>query len=241
MISFHLNNPFIAERISNDNFNKYSSTHIERLTAGIPVPADTLYGVAVSTIFNTMITDTQACYNTWKSTVDIKAAETSQKEGRTISVDDSISEMKAFISRKEGVIADKYPNGSPVYEEFFPHGKTEYTTATKKSADTLFKRFNTALENHKSDFDPAALTEANEKYNNYLALRKAQLQSMGKVKEGMTDSDEKRYKLGVQLYKNLLTLLLIYAEEPDKAANFFDESILKKKANIDEPPAPAQN
>lgn len=54
MISFHLNNPFIAERISNDNFNKYSSTHIERLTAGIPISEDTLYGVAVSTIFNTI-------------------------------------------------------------------------------------------------------------------------------------------------------------------------------------------
>ena len=61
---------------------------------------------------------------------------------------------------------------------------------------------------------------------------------MGKVKEGMSDSDEKRYKLGVQLYKNLLALLLIYAEEPDKAANFFDESILRKKVNTDEPPAP---
>ncbi len=240
MFSHHLVNPFDSERLSNDNFDKFSSIHIERLTAGVPQNGNTLYGVPVQNIFNTMITDTQACYNIWKTTAATKATESSTKEGKTINVDDAISDMKEFISFKEGVIADRFHPGTPTYEEFFPNGKSEYSHVTKKNAEKLFKRFITTLDNHKTSFDEIMLTEANDKYNAYTSFRKDQLQTISKVNADMTDSDDKRYKLSSQLYKNLLTLLLINAEEPDKAANYFDESMFKKKGKKDEPPTPPQ-
>jgi len=235
MISKHLNNPFLADGISNANYNQISSTHIERLTVNIPDTANMIYGVPVPTIFDTMITSTQTCYNAWKASTDLNATQKSLKEGKTISVDGSMKDMKSFISTKEGVIADKFHPGTAVYEEFFPLGLSEYSSIRKKNADKILKRFITTLEAHKDSFDASMLTEANDKYNLYLSLRKTQLQTISKVKEEKITSDDSRYALAMQLYRNLLTLLLIYAEEPEKAAVYFDESILKKKSGNNKP------
>ncbi len=235
MIYYYLSNPFLS-RLSNENFGKLSSTHIERLTANTPVTDTTLYGVPVTTIFDTMKTGTLALYTDWKSSVDLNETQKSQKEGKTISVNAAIKDVKDVISSKEGVIADKYHRGSAFFEEFFPHGLNEYSSATKKNADILFPRFITALNTHKADFDESMLSEVNDKYNIYLHSRKTQLQSISKVKDESITSNDKRRALAMQLYRNLLTLLLIYSEEPEKAAVYFDESILKRKSPADKPP-----
>lgn len=237
MIHFFLSNPLLNRKMSNYNFNKISAAHIARIKAFAPDPADTLFGVTVTTIMSSMIADTEAVYDAWRSTEDVESTERSKKEGRTISVDDSITDLKSFISRKKGVIADKFPKGTPAFEEFFPLGLREYSRMTKKDADTILKRFVNAVDAHKADLDPAILSEANSKYNIYLQLRKDQLQSIGKVKDGMTESERKRIRLAVQIYRNLLTLLLLNAEEPEKARNFFDESILKRKPGDQKPAA----
>ncbi len=87
----------------------------------------------------------------------------------------------------------------------------EYSGITKKNADTILKRFISALDAHKADFDEAIVTEAGDKYTTYLALRTDQLQTLGKVKDEMMDSEKKRHALAVQLYRNLLTLLLFFS------------------------------
>jgi hypothetical protein len=239
MISHYLVNPILAERMSDDNLNKLASSHIARLKAYVPDPSVVLYGVSVSTIIAAMLSDTQTVYSAWRSSTEAESAERSNKSGRTITVDEAIADLKSFISRKEGVIADKFPRKSAVYKESFPLGLTEYSNLTKKNADTLLKRFITTLDAHKADFEASLLTEANAKYSTYESLREGQLESKGKVQDEIADSEKKRYGLSVQLYKNLVTLLLLNPEEPEKAKSFFDESFLKKKSNGEQPPAPA--
>jgi|YelNatPaOPRAMG01_1025707.scaffolds.fasta_scaffold04422_5 hypothetical protein len=234
MINKHINNPFLATRIGNDNFGKYSQTHIERLRTNIPETTDTLFEVPIVTVFDKMITQTEALYNDWKASTDSGATEKAQKEGKTKSVNQSFDELKSFISIKEGVIADKFHKGTPVYEEFFPLGLKEYSGVRKKNADTIFKRFINVLNIHKDVFDANMINEANEKYSTYTSLRQAQLQKIGEVKDKTSIADEKRKLLALQLYKNLLTLLLIYADKPEKAELYFDESIQKRKLKVDE-------
>lgn len=238
MINKHINNPFIAERISDGDFNKISSYHIGSLKVYATTAEPVFFGVPENTIISAMLVATEDLYNNWKSSSEIKASEKSVKEGKTINVNDAVKDIKSFISRKSGVIADKFSKGTPTYEEFFPLGLKEYSGVRLKNAERIFKRFITTLDRNKNSFDEAMFTEASEKYNTYLAARSLQLQTFGKVKDGMTVTEEKRYKLGVQLYKNLLTLLLINAETPEKVTNYFDESILKKKSRGEEPPLP---
>jgi hypothetical protein len=235
MIANHVNNPFLSTRTSNGNFSKYAAIHIERLKANISATTDILFGTTITTIFNTMISQTENLFNDWKSSIDLSATEKSQKEGKTISVKQAFKDLKSFISIKHGVIADKFHKGTPIYEEFFPLGLNEYSKVSMKDADVVFKRFINALELHKDAFDANMLTEANEKFNTYTLLRQAQLQKIGRVKDEISNADEKRNALGLQLYKNLLTLLLIYADNPEKVDNYFDESIIAKKSKKEAP------
>ena len=235
MISHYINNPVLSERMSDYNFNKFTASHIARIKTYTPGPDIKLYGVSAATIMTTMIADTENSYSAWRSSADVESVDRSKKSGKTITVGDSIYELKSFISRKEGVIKDKFPKGSAVYKEFFPNGLKEYSAMTKKNADAIVKRFITTLDAHKTDFDASILTEANERYNTYLSLRKGQLEAIGTVRDEITDSEDKRHDLSVQLYRNLLTLLLLNAEEPERVSNFFDESMMKKKSNGEEP------
>ncbi len=237
MIQHLKSNPFLSQKLGNGDYSKYSSLHFERMITGIPETEMLIYGIPVKNIFDSMISGTRTKIDDFKLSIAEQSTESSQREGKTISLDDSITDMKTFISYKEGVIADKFHPGTPVYEEFYPHGKSEYRRAAKKDIETVFKRFIETLTRHKDSFDEAMLIEANEKYIACLTARETQLESKGKVKHGSTDIDRKRYALGVQMYKNLLTLLLINAEEPLKALAYFDESMIKKDSNDKESPA----
>ena len=229
MIHYYVSNPITNAQLSNDNFNKFSTTHIERLKVNIPETTNMIYGVPVATIFNSMISDTELKFNAWKASIDTGATEKAEKEGKTIDVNSSFKNFKSFISLKAGVIADKYHKNPAIFEEFYPQGAEEYSKASKAKADKIFKRFITALDKNKADFDAAVLTEANAMYDVYTTLRKVQLQKIGKVKDESSTASVQRDELSLQLYKNLLTLLLINADMPEKTAIYFDESMFKKK------------
>ena len=235
MIHYYISNPITNAQLGNDNFNKFSTTHIERLKANIPETADMIYGIPVPAIFNIMISDTELKFNAWKASIDIGATEKAEKEGKTIDVNSSFKNFKSFISLKAGVIADKYHKNPAIFEEFYPQGAEEYSKSSKAKADKIFKRFITALDKNKADFDAAIITEANAMYDEYTTLRKVQLQKIGKVKDESSTASVQRDELSLQLYKNLLTLLLINADMPEKAAVYFDESILKKKSGNNKP------
>ena len=223
-------NPIANARLSNDKLDKFAGLHLEIITANKPVTEKTIYGVPVTTVFENMAIDTQSIYNKWKASVSLGATDKAEKEGRTISQNKAIKKFKTFVSRKEGVIADKYSDNPSVYEEFYPHGLTEYSTVTKKGADTVFKRFIDVLEIHKADFDPAVVAEGNDNYNIFIATKKAQAQKIGNVKDETSAASDLRVALELQLFKNLLSIVLINAEDPSKVQIYFDFSLLKRKS-----------
>ena len=61
--------------------------------------------------------------------------------------------------------------------------------------------------------------------NNYVTLREAQLESIGEVKERDSEADAERLAIAVQLFKNLLGLIIIFAENTKRVKDFFDLSI----------------
>lgn len=214
MILHHLNNPFDNERISEDDFNKIGLTHLERLDANNQ-----------NGDYTSMISSTKPLYETYKQSASAEAFEKALREGKTISVDQAITGMKHFVSRKEGVIKDKFFDKPEKYEIFFPQGLTEYSQATKGNIDMLFKRFVDAIDAHTQELGQPLKQEAETLYNNYVTLREAQLESIGEVKELDSEADAARFALAIQLFKNLLGLIGTFAEDTERVKDFFDLSI----------------
>lgn len=229
MFLHHLNNPFANPQISEDDFLKISLTHLERLDANNQ-----------NGDYTTMINATKPLYDAYKKASSAEAFEEALREGKTISVDQAITGMKHFVSRKEGIIKDKYFNKPETYEIFFPKGLTEYSNATKGNIDLLFKRFVDAIDAHTADLGMPLKQEAETLYNNYVTLREAQLESIGEVKELDSEQDAERYALAIQLFRNLLGLISKFAEDTERVKDFFDLSITARGGGGGEEPEPDQ-
>ncbi len=224
MFEKHLTNPFLTSRLSDDKFSKLTQGHIETAkllnTNGSPYAA----------LFADNLTSTQTIFKSYNDSLSGKALNKAQREGKTIVVYTGIQSIKKFISSKEGVIKDKFPKGSPVYEELYPKGIGEYSKANVENMARLLKRFIDALTAHQGEIDKSILDQAQAYYDSFTQTRQAQLSKKGEVKDGSTASETLRKQLSVQLFKNMLLLLLIYVDNPEKVKDYFDEAFIKKSS-----------
>lgn len=217
MILQHINNPFANPKISEANLDKIVDTHIQRLTTATPVAP-----------YAQMIADTPPLFQAWRTAITTEAIEKALREGRTISVNDAVKIIKAYISRKRGVIMDVFAQGTPQYEQFYPNGATEYTDANLGNIRLLTERWIAAATTSGSAtiavFGPE-LQLFLDAFNN---ARTLQLQSAGEVIENDSDSDIARAAMVKQVYKNLLQLLVIHIDDTERVIDFFDLSITKR-------------
>jgi hypothetical protein len=139
-----------------------------------------------------------------------------------------MSDFISYVIRKEGFIRDMFYEEPALYEEFFPQGLTEYRKASKKKLETIGERFVTVAQKYANRLGTDLGNDAQFRLNAYLSTRTAQLNAVGGVKGISEAAQASRKALSVQLFKNLLTLLMLNAETPDKVSRYFDESFLKK-------------
>lgn len=220
MILNHLNNPFANPTISEAKIDKIVDTHIQRLTANNQVGT-----------YTQMINDTTPLFQQWRTAISTEAIEKALREGRTISVNDAVKIIKAYISRKRGVIMDVFAQGTPEYEQFYPNGAMEYADATLGNLRMLTERWIAAANSSANPQLPIMGAELQVFLNAFIAARALQLQSAGEVIENDSDSDIARAAIAKQVYKNLLQLLVIHIDDTDRVIDFFDLSITKKKKN----------
>ncbi len=222
-------NPVEASKIGAGKFGNFADTHISNLKTLIPADGATLFGIPVKDILNTLIIESESSYDEWASSLSDKSTNKSMREGKTINLDDSLENLRDLVSRKAGVIADKFPRGTPVYEELYPGGVSEYKRVSKENAANIFGRFIKVLGLHKNVLGEDIFNEVNDSYNLFTTAKDEQSSSKSQVTDKIGLYQEKRRQLSVQLFKNLLTLLLINLEQPEKAAKYFDESMLAVK------------
>lgn len=218
MILQHLKNPFLAIRLSDNKFRKIALTNLQRLKANDQDGA-----------YTSLVDVTQTLYDAYEQVETAEAIELTIRQEKTVTANNAITAIKAFVSRKHGVIGDIFYEDPATFEEFFPHGLTVFRRASKKNIAKLYNTFVAAIQSHATKLDADMVQDAKLLSTAYKNSRELQLEKIGNVKELDTVQDKARYVLGVQLYKNLLTLLLMHAENTKRVIDFFDLSISKTK------------
>src|SRR6185295_16354611 len=132
---------FLSVRISQERLKSFTEDHIQRLTANNP-----------GGIFTTILTNVTNAYNAYYGDVASKSLNESVKEGKTIAMNESRSNLEKYISEGEKLIAYTYRTNKPFYEEFYPQGITEYYNADLANFETFVLRFKNVLASHAADF-----------------------------------------------------------------------------------------
>lgn len=226
---------FEGKRIAIDTLKKFSEDNLARLTTNPGAPGGPIAG---------LITATGAAHIAYFGEIsDVDVAKAVQ-EGFTVAVDQKFEEFQARVQKEHGLIKYTF-NNMPAYQEFFPHGLTEYTNATKASVETLMLRMVEALTNNPNPGIPTTLKDEFQAYHDdYQELRAAQLGKKGNADTQRTERDAARAALELQLWKNVLTISLAHIGNVEACMAYFDESILKGSPEEDEeeggdtPPTP---
>ena len=209
-------NHFDTDRISDDNMKKLAETTWQRLLANNP-----------GNIYNQLITDTATAYTDYYGSVTDEDVKTAIKEGSTVAMNGALKTFKATVSQKEGIVRGTYGADSPTYQEFFPHGITEYSNATLANAQTLYDRMVSAATAHVAELTAAFVTLFTNLKTDFVAKRDAQLLLIGGVKGLKKATAINRDVLEKQMMTNLLTVAINNIGNPDAIDIYFDQSFLK--------------
>ncbi len=207
--------PFDTDKISDDNLNKFTNDHIQRIIANND-----------NGQYDLMRDATITAYNEYFGSITDEDTVTALRQSLTKTTDNIIDEFKSTISQKEGLIRSIWGKEAPTYQEFFPYGLTEYSNLTKANVETLMKRMSLAATKYQDDLGENFAQLFTDFFNNYKAAREAQLEKKGKVSTDKTTTSAKRDVVEIQLYKNIHKLAIQFPGNPDRGMDFFDQSII---------------
>jgi len=176
--------------------------------------------------YDDMLAATSAALQTWTNELNIEDFTKGVKKGKTGTVDTFFVDFKADMTVNEKTIGSQFGPSTETYIEFFPKGLNEYSIANKTTIETLLSRLKSAVTAHSTSFQPAFVTKLQGYSTIYENIRNLQLGKKEDVKDFILTTDELRAKLEKQITINIHTLAIEYIDEPEKAAAFFNQSLL---------------
>lgn len=175
-------------------------------------------------------------YDSFVGRISTEDSASAGQQGETISKNEALASFCHLVSLREARVRDKFPKGSAPYEEFFPHGLSEYNRPTMAKAVVLMDRMVDKATKFVADTGADMVTEFTAARSAFQNARTEQVEQKGEVSEAASLRRAARAALELQLQKNLLTIALMFVGQPERAKDFFDQSKLKNPVHT--PPAP---
>jgi len=210
-------NHFNSSQVSDDNLRKFAEDHLQRLTAN-----------NTGNQYASLLADTQVLYDDFNTIIKKEDQTFSQQQGKTLTTDNVISDFVQMVSRKEGAVRSEFGKDSPEYQEFFPNGLSEYHQVSKANAEMLMERMKNAGQLYVAQLGQNFVTIFDTFFNNYIAARQQQLQTIAKVGALKSDAEIAREKLTNQLMRNLLIISADFIGYTDRLDDYFDQSIIRR-------------
>jgi len=209
-------NPFDTKNIGDDNFKKFVQKHLAQAAAKNG-----------GGLFTTMIADTTVAYTNYFGAIDDEDVKSAVQQSLTMAADNLIKTFKGSVSQQEGFIRSFYAVSSPAYQEFFPHGITEYREGNKANIETLMNRIATASQNHVADLGAPFVAIWTNIKSNYQTARSSQLAKIAEVTSAKTTTSGNRDELEVQMFKNMFIVGMNFPGNVNECNDFFDQSIIR--------------
>jgi len=209
-------NRFHNKKISDNKLKLFTEVSLARFEKNNPAG-----------IYDEIISDTTTAYNNYFGTIADEDIKSAVKEGSTVAVYDVLREFKKNISQQEGIVRAKFGLKSDVYQEFFPHGITEYIRANMTNAETLMNRFVSSAETHQAVVGLEFVTLFTNIKNDFISKRETQIKLFGEVQGSKAATSKNRRDLEKQLMKNLLTVALNNIGKPKAIDIYFDQTIIR--------------
>ena len=171
----------------------------------------------------------QPLYDGFDANLTTAAGASAGRGSQTLLASTVFGLVKQFMKRayKKNFAALEEDNPT-LFKEFFPAGRNEFSSASRKGMGTSFDRFVKSLAEHKADVPDGAnlLKAAQALAAQYTESRKQQAARKKQVKTAATTLDADETDLLVELFGAYTAVLAYYYKTPERAETYFDFSML---------------
>jgi len=207
---------FKRARISYENLRKFTEIAIQRIAMNNP-----------GGIYTPILTALTNAYTDYFGDLTDEETKKAIKEGSTITMNNALAEFILWVRTKEGIIKGTFGIGSAIYEEFYPHGLTEYTKMTLANAVVIMKRYVDISTLHLAELPAAFVTDITALRDAFVAARELQNQLIGQVETERVEKYGTRGGVEIELMKCILFIAFNNVGNTDVVDVYFDQSFLK--------------
>jgi hypothetical protein len=208
--------PFSNPELSDERLAKGAEVHIARTSANNPGGKYTVLIAA---------TTTKAA--AFSQALSAKHFLHSEKEGTTKTEDEFIAEFKKMAQDTHGLISYTFKDNPAAYEDFYPHGVTEYTKINKTTAFDLMNNLAKACLKHAASLPDDFGGQFDSVLASFIDARNVKESKVGEIKGKQDERTSTRVALEDQLMDNLLTIAKDYKRQPEKCETYFELSLMK--------------
>jgi hypothetical protein len=214
-------NHFNALQISAEDLRDFASDFRDRLVAHGQQAED-----SNSVIYAALASSIQLSFDAFNQALDQRQLALASQQAGTSSKDEALLLIHATIRQREGRIRDVFGKGSPGYEAFFPKGLTQYARAPIGRIPDLLDQLIAAATNYEAQTGADLLTEFQTLKETFVSTRDRQMNQKGGVSEARALVTQTRADLERELGLAVLELAKLHLHHPERAREFFDQSLL---------------
>lgn len=216
-ISRFFENHLANREISAEELRQFAEDHIGKLKAQAAQPAN----------LTALLAPTETAFDAFDDKLAARTTYLAAQIGGTITKDDVLKLFRTTVRQREGRVRDKFPKGSAAYAEFYPQGLKDYNRARLGQLPALFDRYIAAADKHKAILGPELLAEFMALKASYATARDGQVEAKGDLAQLRAALAAARVVLEMQLGKNILTIAIQHHGHPERAADYFNQSLLE--------------
>ena len=217
-------NHLANREISAEELRQFAEDHIGKLKALPALPAN----------LTALLAPTETAFDAFDDKLADRTTYLAAQIGGTITKDEVLQLFRSTVRRREGRVRDKFPKGSAAYAEFYPQGLKDYNRARIGQLPGLLDRFITAADKYKATLGPELLAEFNALKTSFANARDSQVEAKGDLAQIRAALAASRVVLEMQLGKNILTIATHHHGHPERAADYFNQSLLEDPTRSNE-------
>ena len=207
-------NLFFTIMVSKERIQKFGYNHLQRMIS------------ASNPNLAAAILSTTTCWENVFGNLEAYDDDLTMQRSLTKTVKLVITEFVDKALLLEECVVYKFRKGTPIYMEFYPHGRSEYHKLSLTHVLILMNRLIDKSTKYETEIGPEWKDELTIIRDNFVIQYADQQQKIGEVDGSTPDFDVKVGLLYVQMYKNLGLLISEYPETPSKLLTFYDQTIV---------------
>ena len=220
----HLSN----RQISAEELRQFAEDNLGKLNALPALPAALV----------ALIAPTKAAFEAFDAALSARTTLLAGQIGGTITKDEALQLIRSTVRQREGRIRDKFAKGSAAYAEFLPQGLGEINKARTGQITAILDRLIAAAGKHQTALGPELLAEFTALKTTYGTAREGQVDAKGDLAQARATLATTRTALELQLGQNILATAAHHLGQPDRAKDYFNQSLLEDPDRSQDGPEP---